>query len=106
MRAKLEYRQLPPDIRAEAKIYRVTALQSDASESGDLSVASGRTLRLHGRNLSFDIADTAQGVFLENEGGGFRKGAAFFCMGKPMMGFRHSPVMSLCDFPPILDDCR
>ena len=41
----------------------------NASESGDLSVASGRTLRLHGRNLSFDIADTAQGVFLENEGG-------------------------------------
>ena len=69
VRAKLEYKQLPPDIRAEAKIYRVTALQSDASESGDLSVASGRTLRLHGRNLNFDIADTAQGVFLENGGG-------------------------------------
>ena len=26
-------------------------------------------LRLHGRNLSFNIADTAQGMFLENENG-------------------------------------
>lgn len=38
-----------------------------------MSVTSDRTLRLHGRNLSFD---TAQGVFLENEGGGSRKWAA------------------------------
>ena len=30
-----------------------------------MSVTSDRTLRLYGRNLSFD---TAQGVFLENEG--------------------------------------
>lgn len=69
VRAKLEYKQIPPDIKAEAKLYRVTALQSDASESGDLNVSAGRTLRLHGRNLTFDIADSAQGVFLENEGG-------------------------------------
>ena len=39
-------------------------------------MTSGRMLRLYGRNLSFDIADTAQGVFLENEGGGSRKWAA------------------------------
>ncbi len=66
---KLKYKQVPPDITGEAKIYRITTLQSDASESPDLSVTAGKTLRLHGRNLSFDITDSAQGVFLENESG-------------------------------------
>lgn len=69
VKSTLEYRQLPPDITGEAKIYRVTVLQNDASESPALSVTAGKALRLHGRNLSFDIADTAQGVFLENENG-------------------------------------
>ncbi len=44
-------------------------MQNDASESPLLNAAAGKTLRLHGRNLSFDIADSAQGVFLENETG-------------------------------------
>ena len=69
VKAKLEYKQLPPDITGEAKLYRVTALNDDASESTNLSVSKGRTLRLHGRNLSFDITDENQGVFLENESG-------------------------------------
>lgn len=69
VRAKLEYRQVPPDVSSEARIYRITALNDDASESDNLSVAAGKTLRLHGRNLSFDIADEKQGVFLENESG-------------------------------------
>lgn len=69
IKSSLEYRQIPPDITGEAKIYRVTALQSDASESNILNAVAGKTLRLHGRNLSFDIADSAQGVFLENETG-------------------------------------
>lgn len=69
VRSTLEYRQLPPDITGESKIYRATVLQSDASESADLSATAGKTLRLHGRNLTFDIADSAQGVFLENESG-------------------------------------
>lgn len=69
VRSGLEYRQVAPDTTGEAKIYRVTALQSDASESEDLNVAAGRTLRLHGRNLSFDMGDAAQGVFLESEDG-------------------------------------
>lgn len=69
IKSKLEYRQIPPDVSGEAKIYRVTALQSDASESNVLSTVTGKTIRLHGRNLSFDIADNAQGVFLENETG-------------------------------------
>jgi len=69
LKSKLEYRQIPPDIAGEAKIYRITVLQNDASESGLLNAAAGKTLRLHGRNLSFDIADSAQGVFLENETG-------------------------------------
>ncbi|WP_296022901.1 MULTISPECIES: DNA-binding domain-containing protein [unclassified Treponema] len=72
IKSKLEYRQLPPDVSGEAKIYRVTVLQKDASESSILSAATGKTLRLHGRNLSFDIEDNAQGVFLENETGPVR----------------------------------
>lgn len=67
IRNTLEYRQVPPDMVCEAKLYRISVLNGDASENSDLSVTAGRTLRLHGRNLSFDIADTAQGVFLENE---------------------------------------
>lgn len=69
VKSTLEYKQVPPDITGEAKLYRVTVLQKDASESTDLSVTGGKTLRIHGRNLSFDMEDTAQGVFLENEGG-------------------------------------
>ncbi len=69
IREKLEYKQLPPDSTGEAKLYRITALNDDASESSNLSVTAGKTLRLHGRNLSFDIADENQGVFLENESG-------------------------------------
>ncbi len=72
IRAKLEYKQLPPDLTGEAKLYRVTVLNDDASESPNLSVKAGKTLRLHGRNLSFDISDENQGVFLENESGVFR----------------------------------
>lgn len=66
---KLEYKQLPPDIAAEAKLYRVTSLNDDASENPNLEVKAGKMLRLHGRNLSFDITDENQGVFLENESG-------------------------------------
>ena len=69
VKAKLEYKQVPPDITGEAKLYRVTALNDDASESTNLSVSKGKTLRLHGRNLTFDITDENQGVFLENESG-------------------------------------
>lgn len=69
VKAKLEYKQLPPDITGEAKLYRVTVLNDDASESTNLSVSKGKTLRLHGRNLTFDISDENQGVFLENESG-------------------------------------
>ena len=69
VRRSLEYKQLPPDITGEAKLYRVTSLNDDASESPNLSVAAGKTLRLHGRNLTFDITDENQGVFLENENG-------------------------------------
>lgn len=69
VRSKLEYKQIPPDITGEAKLYRVTVLNDDASESTNLSVSKGKTLRLHGRNLTFDITDENQGVFLENESG-------------------------------------
>jgi len=72
IRANLEYKQIPPDLTGEAKLYRVTVLNDDASESPNLSVKAGKTLRLHGRNLSFDISDESQGVFLENENGVFR----------------------------------
>ena len=67
--SKLEYKQVPPDSTGEAKLYRVTALKSDASESTDLTVSAGATLRLRGRKLTFDIADENQGVFMENESG-------------------------------------
>ncbi len=69
VRSKLEYKQIPPDLTMEAKIYRVTSLNDDASENSSLSVKAGKTIRIHGRNLKFDIADENQGVFLENEGG-------------------------------------
>ena len=48
---KLEYKQLPPDIAAEAKLYRVTSLNDDASENPNLEVKAGKMLRLHGRIL-------------------------------------------------------
>ena len=69
VKSKLEYRQIPPDSTGEAKLYRITVLNDDASESSNLSVTAGKILRLHGRNLSFDITDEAQGLFLENENG-------------------------------------
>lgn len=69
VKANLEYRQIPPDLTGEAKLYRITTLNDDASESANLSVSKGKTLRLHGRNLTFDIKDENQGVFLENESG-------------------------------------
>ena len=69
VKAKFEYKQLPPDITGEAKLYRITSLNDDASESSNLSFTAGKTLRLHGRNLTFDITDENQGVFLENENG-------------------------------------
>ena len=69
VKAKLEYKQVPPDISSGAKLYRVTSLNADASENPNLSVSAGKIIRLHGRNLSFDIADENQGVFLENESG-------------------------------------
>lgn len=68
----LEYRQLPPDAKGGAQIHRLAVLNEDASESGDLSVSAGKVLRLHGRNLSFDITDGEQGVFLIPEDGGGR----------------------------------
>ena len=33
IKSKLEYRQLPPDVSGEAKIYRVTVLQKDAAKA-------------------------------------------------------------------------
>ena len=65
----LVYKQLPPDITGESRLYRITVLNDDASESKNLSVTAGKVLRLHGRNLSFDIDDDAQGMFMENENG-------------------------------------
>ena len=46
---------------------RLCSLQDNAKESPELSLVAGKTLRLHGKNLSFDLDDVAQGVFLENE---------------------------------------
>lgn len=72
VRDTLEYKQVPPDVTGEARLYRLTTLNADASENKDLTVSSGKILRLHGRNLSFDIEDANQGVFLENESGPVR----------------------------------
>ncbi|MDE5898556.1 MAG: DUF4469 domain-containing protein [Treponemataceae bacterium] len=69
VRAKLEYRQVNPDPSGEARLYRLNSKLADASESSVLEFPAGATVRLHGRNLSFDFSDERQGVFLENEGG-------------------------------------
>ena len=69
VKAKIEYKQVVPDSTGEAKLYRLTVLNSDASENPVLNVTQGKTLRLHGRNLTFDISDENQGVFFENENG-------------------------------------
>lgn len=63
----LKYKQIAPDATNEPKIYRLSSLLDNAQESDTLSLTSGKILRLHGRNLSFDFDDTAQGVFLENK---------------------------------------
>lgn len=67
--ARLKYKQLAPDATNGARLYRLCSLQDNAKESPELSLAAGKTLRLHGKNLSFDLDDIAQGVFLENEDG-------------------------------------
>ena len=67
--SKLEYEQLPPDSTGEPKIYRLISLTQNAKESENLDLQKGQTLRIRGRNLSFDYDDTEQGVFLENETG-------------------------------------
>ena len=67
--AGLKYKQLQPDSSNEARLYRLSSLTNNAKESSELALSAGKILRLHGRNLSFDFDDTAQGVFLENEDG-------------------------------------
>lgn len=68
----LEYRQLSPESVIDAKIYRVTAVLDDTSESDELALSCGKILRFHGKNLSFDLKDEKQGVFLETENGTVR----------------------------------
>lgn len=72
IKANLNYMQIPPDSTKEAKIYRLSSLKDDASEDSELTLSAGKILRLHGRNLSFDIDDLSQGVFFENENGRIR----------------------------------
>lgn len=67
--AGLKYKQLQPDATTEARLYRLSSLTDNAKESHELALSAGKILRLHGRNLTFDFDDTAQGVFLENEDG-------------------------------------
>jgi hypothetical protein len=67
--SKLEYEQLPPDTTGDPKIYRLNSLTQNAKESENLDFQKGQTLRIRGRNLSFDYEDENQGVFLENEDG-------------------------------------
>ena len=69
VKANLEYKQIPPDNSSEGKIYRLFALNEDASECEDLNIKAGKAFRLRGRNLNFDIKDENQGVFVENEDG-------------------------------------
>lgn len=67
LRQNLKYKRIPPDSTGEVHIYRVTSLKDDASESSRLELSAGKVFRLHGRNLSFNLEDEQQGVFLENE---------------------------------------
>lgn len=60
---------VPSDISSEGKIYRLFALNEDASECEDLNIKAGKAFRLRGINLNFDIKDANQGVFVENEDG-------------------------------------
>lgn len=69
VKENLEYKQLLPGDSREAKLYRMGTILEDASESDSLTVSMGKVVRLHGRNLSFDIDDKTQGVFVENESG-------------------------------------
>ena len=70
--SKLEYEQLPPDTTGDPKIYRLISLTQNAKETESLDLQKGQTLRIRGRNLSFDFDDSEQGVFLENETGRIR----------------------------------
>ena len=70
--SKLEYEQLPPDTTGNPKIYRLISLTQNAKETESLDLQKGQTLRIRGRNLSFDFDDSEQGVFLENETGRIR----------------------------------
>lgn len=85
--ANLQYRQLPPDAAGEGHLYRISSLDDDAKETELVVVKAADKIRLHGRNLSFDSADKAQGVFLENEAGKTRI-AVFDRKGTNLIDFR------------------
>lgn len=65
--SKLEYIQVNPDSTGDVKIYRICSLDANAKEIMLSSLKSGSKIRIHGRNLAFDLTDETQGVFLENE---------------------------------------
>lgn len=85
--ANLQYRQLPPDSAGEGRLYRISSLDDDAREKELAPVKATDKIRLYGRNLSFDSADRAQGVFLENEAGKTRI-AVFDRKGTNLIDFR------------------
>lgn len=53
------------DSVTDPKVLYLGIVQNDSSENTeDLTIVRGKTIRIHGRYLSFDSTDTRQGVFL------------------------------------------
>lgn len=63
----LSYKQVSPDLSSDPHLYNLCKILDDASESTDLRVTVNQSLLLKGRNLSFEISDEKQGVFLTSD---------------------------------------
>lgn len=87
LESTLVYEQILPDSTQEGKIYRICTLDDDAKEIPLETVSQNGKIRLHGRNLSFDLSDKDQGVFIENESGKTRV-TSFDRKGSAILDFR------------------
>ena len=59
-----QYEQIESTFVCDPRLYSLGVVNDDSSETNVLTISRGKILRVHGRNISFDISDAKQGVFL------------------------------------------
>lgn len=60
----ISYKQVEPEYLSDPKIRKTCILSDGAEPKKELDAKSGDDFQLKGKNLSFDLADEKQGVFL------------------------------------------